>query len=64
MRGKPNLRKIEVLSTETVAVYECDACSWMLDAPTEMTLSEIETEFRDHDCKQNALNKKPICGPR
>lgn len=60
MRGKRRLRKIEILSTETVAVYECDACAWMLHAPAERALSEIETEFDDHDCKQNAVGKKPI----
>jgi hypothetical protein len=63
MRGKRKLRKIEVLSTEAVAVYECDACAWMLNAPAERTLSEIETEFDDHDCKKNALGKRPVPNP-
>jgi hypothetical protein len=59
MRGKRKLRKIDVLSIETAVVYECDACAWMLRAPTEMDLSEIEAEFNDHDCKHNALSKNP-----
>jgi hypothetical protein len=31
-----------------------------LDAPVAMAVSEIEAEFDEHDCKQNALKKSPI----
>jgi hypothetical protein len=60
MRGKRKLRQIDVMSTDVTHVYECDACAWMLDAPAAMALSEIQAEFDEHDCKENALKKKPV----
>lgn len=57
MRGKRKLSKIEFMSNDSNQVYECDACAWMLNSPLERTLSDIQSEFDSHDCKENSLKR-------
>jgi hypothetical protein len=59
MRGKRKLRKIEVMSTDSEDVYECDCCAWLLRVAPAVSVSEVLTEFNSHDCKLNSLKKGP-----
>lgn len=60
MRGKRKLRQVEAMSNETERVYECDLCAWLLRVPADVSFAEVQAEFDSHDCKVNALKRKPI----
>ena len=60
MRGKRKLRKVEAMSSESERVYECDLCAWLLRVPADVSFGEVQSEFDGHNCKVNALKRKPL----
>jgi len=65
MRGKRKLHKVEGMSNEDTHTYKCDACAWSLDVPSGLSMTEIETEFAVHDCKEeraeeNGRRPRPV----
>lgn len=57
MRSKRTLRKIEAMCSTETDVYECDACMWMVNVASTKALSEVEMDFKAHNCDNNSLSK-------